>query len=277
MTSLGAQHAAPAGTKPPAPSTWAPDPEPAPAPTGGRWNDRAELIGDVLPARSGVLVVGGLLAVVAGSALGLRVVPDRLDAVAAIAALVLQYAVMFGLCVAAVQGSRDGSLRRTIGLGWSRRDLRDGVLGWLSMIGVTVVATNVLLVLGVPLAANNPMLRPSRPTSTVPQWVAVGLIGVVLVGVAPFLEELLFRGVLLRVLAGHMPTTAAIVVQAVVFAGFHLDPGLGWGNVGMVVVLSTLGIVAAAVCVRAGGRLGGSMAAHGMYNAVVFALGLAAR
>lgn len=49
-----------------------------------------------------------------------------------------------------------------------------------------------------------------------------GLVSFVTVGVvAPVLEEMLFRGVLLRGFLEHYPTLPAILLSAVVFAGFH--------------------------------------------------------
>ena len=72
--------------------------------------------------------------------------------------------------------------------------------------------------------------------------VAVVVVGVVLV--APFVEELFFRGLLLRALWGRMGRTATVVVSAVLFGLAHVQllqlPALvAFGLVAGVLVVST--------------------------------------
>jgi membrane protease YdiL (CAAX protease family) len=77
--------------------------------------------------------------------------------------------------------------------------------------------------------------------------------------VAPFVEELLFRGLLLGWLVNLMPRWAALVVTSVVFAAAHLQfvqfPGL-------VVAGLTFGFLALRT-----GRLGPAIIAHMAFNA----------
>lgn len=241
-----------------------------------RWSQRPDLHGDALPLRTGLLAVIGFVGVMLVASAALRRAPEHLGIAPALIALVGQYAAIYAICVVAVRGHGDGSLALGAGMHWRRRDVFDGVFGWLAMIGFTVAVTQLVLWLGVPLASNNPMLRSGGSSAGAPRWLVLSIIGLVLMVVAPFFEELLFRGVLLRALAGRLPVPVAVVAQAAVFSTFHVDPGLGWGNIGLVLVLMTLGVVLASISIHAGGRLGGSVVAHGLYNAVVFAIGVAA-
>ena len=82
---------------------------------------------------------------------------------------------------------------------------------------------------------------------------------VILAGImAPLVEELFFRGFLLRALLGSMPPWVAVVVQAVVFAGVHLQPLQFPG-------LLVVGLATGAVAVRTG-RLGMCWAIHAGFN-----------
>ena len=69
---------------------------------------------------------------------------------------------------------------------------------------------------------------------------------------------------------------SALVVQAMAFGLFHFDPRRGMGNVGLLVVLSGIGLVLGIITQRNGGRLGASMLAHSLHNCLAFAVGLAA-
>ena len=89
------------------------------------------------------------------------------------------------------------------------------------------------------------------------------------------MEELFFRGLLLSALRSRLGPVAAVGVQAVVFGAYHAAPVYGWGNIGLVVILSTVGVVfgAAAQLTR---RLGPSMVGHALLNAAVFVVLLVA-
>jgi membrane protease YdiL (CAAX protease family) len=68
---------------------------------------------------------------------------------------------------------------------------------------------------------------------------------------APVVEELLFRGLLLRALLRRMPATPAVAVSSVVFALVHLvDPSLG--TVVALPALAAVGVVAGMLAVRSG-------------------------
>ena len=85
---------------------------------------------------------------------------------------------------------------------------------------------------------------------------------------APVVEELVFRGVMLRGLRSRLPAVAAVGGQGVVFGLAHFDPVRGSGNIGLVLVLTSVGIVlgGAAYLLR---RIGPTIIAHAILNGVV--------
>jgi membrane protease YdiL (CAAX protease family) len=68
---------------------------------------------------------------------------------------------------------------------------------------------------------------------------------------------------------------AAVAVQAVVFGAYHAAPVYGWGNIGLVIILSTVGVIFGAAA-QLSRRLGPSMVAHALLNAAVFVVLLVA-
>jgi membrane protease YdiL (CAAX protease family) len=96
-------------------------------------------------------------------------------------------------------------------------------------------------------------------------------IGVLLAGVglaAPVCEELFFRGAVLRGLMARLPPPTAIVVTALVFAAFHLDP------VGFLARFE-MGVVFGLLAWRSG-SLWPAIAAHAANNLVSSAIFLVA-
>jgi membrane protease YdiL (CAAX protease family) len=124
---------------------------------------------------------------------------------------------------------------------------------------------------GVPFEGNAPDLGDDGglPASYV---VALLLLTVV---AAPVVEEIVFRGMVLRALMSTMPVGAAVAVQGVLFGLAHVDPSRGIGNIGLVILLSSVGCVlgGAAVLTR---RLAAPMIAHAIVNALAMAIALLA-
>ncbi len=189
--------------------------------------------------------------------------------------VILQYGLMVLLCLAACRRWGSGSPGADLGLRFHRGDLADGVTGWLAGLALMTVLAMVLRSIGMPAASNNPLASgPADLPLGLPQWVVISLVGVVMVMVAPVLEELLFRGVLLRSLMPSWPLPVALGTQAVMFGAFHVDPARGWANIGLVVVLSGIGLVLGWLVHRRQGRLGPGIIAHSLQNAVAFTVGL---
>jgi len=92
-------------------------------------------------------------------------------------------------------------------------------------------------------------------------WQRVPLV-VCVVFIAPVIEELMFRGILLRSLQRWVRVPIAILITAVIFALFHL----GDANAVLVLpVLLAVGILAGWLATRTG-RLGPSIALHAGFN-----------
>jgi membrane protease YdiL (CAAX protease family) len=134
---------------------------------------------------------------------------------------------------------------------------------------VAVLLGIVVLLLGGPLTQFLAGQHPIRQDVTLLAGsVSPGLrvlLALVVVGVAPFAEELVFRGVLLSGLARRMPIGWAVLASAVIFGCAHLpDFGFAWYPVP---VLILLGLIAAWLRVRTH-SLWPSIALHATNNAV---------
>ena len=153
-------------------------------------------------------------------------------------------------------------------LGWRPRwsDLGWGPLTWLTSVLCQAVTAAVILALDIPFTSN---IEDGELTGDERTYVVVLLITAVVA--APLVEELIFRGIVLRGFLGRMPVALALIAQGVLFGAAHVDPSRGTGNVGLVLVLSTVGIVlgGSAYLFR---RLGPPMLAHAILNGVALTL-----
>ncbi len=169
----------------------------------------------------------------------------------------------FGLllvCRAEGIGARE--LWRRVAPGSPGRDL-----AW----GGAFLALAVLLVVAVALATSL-VLKPDQSPQRELQDLVRGLSGwgpnlalfLTVAGLAPFFEELLFRGFLLPVLARHQPMAMALLLSALLFGAIHLQPsGLP--------TLSTLGL-AMGLAMRQTGSLRTPILVHACWNGSLFLL-----
>ena len=90
---------------------------------------------------------------------------------------------------------------------------------------------------------------------------------------APICEEIVFRGVVMRGLLSRNGAVVAVGVQGVLFGLAHFDPVRGTGNIGLILVLGSVGCVlgGAAFLIR---RLAPTMIAHAILNAIAMAIAL---
>jgi membrane protease YdiL (CAAX protease family) len=94
------------------------------------------------------------------------------------------------------------------------------------------------------------------------------LLGLFIVVGVPIVEELFFRGLLLRALRHRIGDVGAIIGSSVVFGLAHADPSLpGFTVVSLVVALGLVGAVFATLAVRTG-RLGPGIFAHAAFNLI---------
>ena len=95
------------------------------------------------------------------------------------------------------------------------------------------------------------------------------LFGLVAVVLAPIVEELFFRGLLMRSLETVAPAWVAVPVQALLFGLAHVTVDLGAGNVSVVLSITAAGL-AFGIVARTFGRLAPAMFAHAWFNVIPF-------
>jgi membrane protease YdiL (CAAX protease family) len=157
---------------------------------------------------------------------------------------------------------------RVAELGWRFRwsDLGWGPLTWLAAVGTQVAVAALVLVLGVPLSSNVDGVAELDVDRA--YLVATVITAVV---AAPVVEELVFRGVVMRGMLSRLGPFLTIPVQGVLFGVAHVDPVRGAGNVGLAVVLSGVGI-ALGVAAYLARRIGPAVVAHAIFNGVVMVI-----
>jgi membrane protease YdiL (CAAX protease family) len=159
------------------------------------------------------------------------------------------------------------SLTSDFGLVVRWRDAKALIVGAVLEMGLTLALWPILRL--DPKAENQQLLTDLKDHRDV-GTVALFVIGAVVF--APLVEELLFRGVLLRALLRRMQPVAAIFVSAVIFALVHYigDPN----TLPFLPALAGLGAVLAVVAVRSG-DLSTSIWIHAGFNLTTTILFLA--
>lgn len=180
--------------------------------------------------------------------------------------MLLAYGPSVWWCLHVLRRSGGGAGAR---LGWRARpvDLGWGPLTWIGAyvaeIVVVLLATELL---GVPFESNVETTSDDLTAAYVIALLASAVIA------APLVEELVFRGVVLRGLASRVGVVAAVPIQGVLFGIAHLDPiSRGWGNIGLILGLSTVGCGFGLVAVLTR-RLGAPILAHACLNGFVVTL-----
>jgi len=176
-----------------------------------------------------------------------------------------QLGLWVGLAGAAVCASRvHGSGRLAVDFGLIMRPL-DALVGPITGVVAQVGLVNLIALLLVPLVGHPKVSQ--EATDLVRKAHGPGLVGLavfVIIG-APIVEELFFRGLLLRGLRRRMPDAVAIAVSSVLFGLAHFQ-GVSAGGLVLVVSLFAFGVVLAFLAVRSG-RLGPGIWAHATFNA----------
>jgi membrane protease YdiL (CAAX protease family) len=137
-----------------------------------------------------------------------------------------------------------GSLRADFGFVVRARD------GWYLVAGIGLeIALGLMVLPIVDLADEHQTVVQELEQAHGPELLVLAVFAGL---VAPFCEELLFRGLLLRSLARRVPALWAIALSALVFATAHplFDPSLG--SLAVVPALFALGAVSGAVALRTG-------------------------
>ncbi|MEX2627554.1 MAG: CPBP family glutamic-type intramembrane protease, partial [Ilumatobacteraceae bacterium] len=262
-----------------APAGWYPDPEGRPGPRyfdGHRWHDPVSA-GRLEPARPPhatlpISAAVGALVILTTSLIGGRILIDQLVPlgwpvlVYVVVLTVIGYGPSVAWCVHVSRRHGRGRLADDIGLRFRWSDLGWGPLIWLCAVVCQVVVAAVVLTAGVPTSSNTEGIAELDADRA--YVVALLLTAVV---AAPVVEEMVFRGVVMRGLLSRFGVVVTVGVQAVLFGLAHVDPVRGAGNVGLVAILSGVGVAlgAAAFLLR---RIGPVMIAHAILNGVVLAI-----
>jgi len=155
-------------------------------------------------------------------------------------------------------------------IGWNPRwsDLGWGPLTWLAAVLSQAIVAAIILAADIPFTSNIDQGEVSGDDRT---YVIALLVAAVIA--APLVEEMVFRGLVLRGFLSRMHAVLALPLQGVLFGAAHFDPSRGLGNIGLLLVLSTVGTVLglSAFLFR---RLGPPMIAHAILNGVALALTL---
>lgn len=163
--------------------------------------------------------------------------------------------VLVGTVVLASRRRGTGRLSEDVGLRVQKQDVGLGILAG--------VASQFLLLplLYLPFELLNRDLDVSekaKETLGVASGGGLVVLAVLVVLVAPFVEELFFRGLLQRTLARWLPPMAAVAVSAVAFGVTHFQPVQ---LLGLIAFGGVLGVLA-----ERSGRLGPSIVAHMSFN-----------
>jgi membrane protease YdiL (CAAX protease family) len=245
-----------------------PAPPPRPSLAGEEPDTRTQL-----PPRAAAIAFGGIVAAVALSFAGALVAGLVLPHSRFLTLVLGQTGLWTGLVGAAWLTSRKfgtGNVWRDFGV-----RVRGVDIGWGLL--VSFIARFAGFILLIPLVMINRHLigsdvAPLRGARQDPS-VLIAVILMVVIG-APFIEELFFRGLLLRSLMPIAGATGAIVTQGLVFGALHLRPSYGLGNVSIFVVIAAMGIIQGVVAERFR-RLGPGIVAHGFFNLFALLLALA--
>ena len=217
-------------------------------------------------------VAVGAVAVLIVSLLASRFLLDALIrfgwpiAVYALISITVGYGPSVVWCVYASHRWGSGRVARDVGLRFRWSDAGWGPVAWLAALGCEVVVLIIVELAGIPLVGNTEGLGELDLDRT---YVISLLVSAVVA--APVVEEMVFRGLMLRGLRSRMGAVLAVTVQGGLFGLAHVDPLRGTGNVGLVLVLAAVGIAlgGTAYLLR---RIGPTIIAHAIFNGVVMAV-----
>jgi membrane protease YdiL (CAAX protease family) len=149
---------------------------------------------------------------------------------------------------------------------WS--DFGWGPVTWLSCLITQVMVAGLVVALKIPFTSNVKKVSDVHAD----RGYVVSLL-VLAVLAAPIAEEIVFRGVVLRGLLSRNGPVLSIGVQGALFGLAHFDPVRGKGNIGLILVLGSVGCVlgGAAYLFR---RLAPTMIAHAIVNGIAMAIAL---
>ncbi len=182
--------------------------------------------------------------------------------------VVFGYGPMVAYCVWVAHRWGGGGLGDVLGFRFRWADAGWGPLSWLATYCATIPMAVFVTVTHIPLKSNTEGLQGLDAERGV--LIAMMIAAII---AAPFVEELLFRGVVMRGFLSVMPPWLALTAQAAVFGAAHFDPSRGTGNIGLILVLGAAGAVfgVSAYLLR---HLGPSIIAHALMNTVAMVIAI---
>jgi membrane protease YdiL (CAAX protease family) len=207
--------------------------------------------------------------------LGLLAVPGSLVAPGLLLAFVdlpgavlvaLASLVLCGLAALAVRrpARQSGGIGRALGFDLPRLSDVGLVLGWSVLLFVAQALASVLASLAVPSLRGVP---PDNTSALVGlPWAELLLVAVAAVVVAPVVEELLFRGLLLQGLMLRIGFWPAALLSSVAFGVLHMA-SFDAGGAALALATGTMGL-GLCVLARRTGRLGPGIGVHALRNAL---------
>jgi membrane protease YdiL (CAAX protease family) len=222
-------------------------------------DDRAQF-----PGRAALYALGGFVVGILGGLL-LALVARALD-LPDIGILLFNLAGLWtgllGACWLASRRYGTGHIRRDFGL-----HVRGPDVGWGLLMSLVARVAGAMVVI--------PFLFGSRRLVGNNQGVygkvtqsgfTFAIFGAVAVFGAPVIEELFFRGLLLRSLTSVVGTGGAIAIQAVLFGLAHFSPLLGLANLSVMAIIAAAGLIFGITAWWR--RIGTSVVSHGAFNLV---------
>jgi uncharacterized protein len=180
-------------------------------------------------------------------------------------ALGLYAGLVLGCVVVHRRFGTPGRFRRDYGFTYGRGDWWRGLVASLAARGGGMVLAVILaIVLGDLIDADEIDQLPTDGDTTAAFLLTFAVVALVL---APIVEELFFRGLLLRALEGVVPDWLALGIQGVLFGLAHVSFGFGLGNL-LVVVPIGFGGVAFGWLAQRYRRLGQWILGHAWFNLV---------
>jgi membrane protease YdiL (CAAX protease family) len=206
------------------------------------------------------IVVGQLLAALAPASGGGRTALGIVLTLGA-EAVVLAGLYLFGRPVA----RRAGGWRAAIGLDWVRTG---DWLPWLIGVGLSLAGRIGVGVLSLVLTNGRANREAQNIHVTSPTAAQVLFLGLLAVVIAPVVEEIAFRGLLLRTFMRRMSFWPAALLSTAVFAVFHTyEVSTLEGALALAAGVATLGMTNCYL-VRITGRLAPGMLLHATFNLV---------
>jgi len=221
-----------------------------------------------VPVRTGLLVLATLVVSLIGSRFLIEALVDFDWPIVVFVAIGALSGYGPPVIVALRLVRREGSPRFWFMGRWRVSDLGWGPLTWLACVVGQILAALVIEATGIPFTGNIEDLD----SGDLPRdyLLSILVIGVI---VAPVVEEVLFRGIVLRSFLSLGSWWFAVSLQGIFFGLVHADPARGSGNIGLVIILTVVGVVlgGSTWLLR---RIWPAMIAHGILNAVALTLAL---